>query len=540
MDNSDPEEPDVKYGPEQPVDAAATEEFRVAHGRRLQKDMVKGSLWTAVQALVGLPMAFFVNLVVARSLGPDGLGRLATFVAGYALVGRLLNLGWGEATVQWLATARAEGRQDAEVEIVRDCAGYHTFFEGPILGTLTFLALWSSSVTSAVVAAAAVWLTQAAGTSTVIMTATARNAFAAKLALIVNTATQIATLSVVTTSALPAAIWAAQLAVAATAPVFALLRLEPWLRRAVLRPRLPRKPPHGFLLYAVSACASGLVSTLVYGRSELFVLRADGLVGAAGIFVIITGLASQITIPMDALMGPLTPTAVGLLAASPARAADALSRSLRVSALLGAMTASAAVPLTFVLLAPAYGDAYSEGRFGLVVLVLVSCLQSVAGPLGSFAFATRSAAAVLRTNLVCLVLDAAVAFTVIPVLGIWGAVLANATSQGLSLFLLARIVRTKMSFGGRLVMASSKVFPVGALVGGLDVGVCSILPPDLIWQIALAAGGPLLLILCLRHWEALRLTSGDAHAIANGLPARLGALGMSAMSRLSLVRPSAS
>lgn len=521
-ENAEQQQPEVQHSQE-------------VHRRRLQTDMVRGSLWTAVASLTTLPVTLLVNVVVARSLGADGLGRLGTFVAGYALVSALVNMGWSEATVQWLAAARARGKRADEVGLVRSCTGYHCLVEGPLLAVITLLVLWQSGPVPAVIAAAAIWLTQALGTSTVIMTATARNAFSARLALVINMAGLAATASVASTTHLPAGTWAAQVTVAAFAPLYAFVRLDPWLRRAMLRPRLTLRAPHGFFVYAVSACASGLVATLVWGRSELFVLRAHGLVAAAGVFVIITGLAGQITVPMDSLMGPLTPTAAGLVASEPSLARDAMRRALRVSALLGALTASVAVPATFLLLVPLYGKSFGTGRSALLALVLVSCLQSVAGPLTSFAFAMRSAPTVLRNNVVCLLVDAALAIGLVPLIGLWGAVLASVTSQTLNLILLARVVQVRMDVSLGNLAVCSRVFLPGAMSGSLAVSICALVPVPLPGQLALVVLGPAVLVMCLYCVPALRLTAGDGSAIVKSLPRWLGRAAARLMSRLYLV-----
>ena len=43
--------------------------------------MIHGSMWTFVASVTSFPLAFVVNLVLARTLGPVGLGRLATYLA---------------------------------------------------------------------------------------------------------------------------------------------------------------------------------------------------------------------------------------------------------------------------------------------------------------------------------------------------------------------------------------------------------------------------------------------------------------------------
>ena len=174
----------------------------------------------------------------------------------------------------------------------------------------------------------------------------------------------------------------------------------------------------------------------MYGRSEIFVLEAHRLKVAAGIFALATALAGQITVPMDSVMGPLLPTAAGLLAEAPARATEAAARTLRVTSVLASFTMAAAVPLVCVAIPLLYGSKYDQARVPFLVLGLVSCLGSVTVPLTMFILATRNAGSMLRVNLICLAVDAALAIGLVPLFGLWGAVTANAAAQLLSFGLL--------------------------------------------------------------------------------------------------------
>lgn len=506
-----------------------------AHRRRLQGDLVRGSLWTAVTAVVGLPLTLIVNLVLARSLGADGLGQLGTLIAAYALVSLAVNLGWSDATVQWLAAARARGDRAIEVELVRSCVGYHCFIEGPVLAALTVAVLWRHGLGTALVAAGAILVIQAMGTSTVILTATARNALAARVALVVTMAGQVTTMSVATTTHDPFKTWSAQMVLATLGPAVAFIRLEPALRKAMLRPRFPPRAPSGFLGFALSACASGLVGSLVWGRSELFVLSGLGMAEEAGIFVVVTGLAAQITVPMDSLMGPLMPTAAGLVAAAPGLAVAALTRALRVSAMLGAFTVSGAAPLAVVVMVPLYGDDFADGQVVLAVLVAVSCLQSVSGPMLAFAFATRSAPALLRANLICLMVDAALALSLIPLVGLWGAVAASAVAQILSLVLLTRISRRSLGVSTRELVRSTRTFYIGAALGTAAALVCALPGLSVLARILLVGLGPVALMMVLRWRPVLRLTADDAASILRGMPDRLSHVAEPLMRHLQMI-----
>jgi O-antigen/teichoic acid export membrane protein len=442
-----------------------------SYERVLQRDLVHGSLWTLMSSLVLVPLTCAVSLVLAHVLHPAGLGRLATYIAVFAVATTVANLGVSDATVQWLAEARALGETDRERGLIRRCAGYHSYVEGPVVAVVALVLLHHAGWPAAIVGAVAVWLTQILGTSTVILTATARNAAAAKLALVTAMAVQVAVVSSAVAAHSPSLTYVCQLSVTCLGPVLCLLALSGAERSAVLHPVLSTANPPGFRRYGLSACAGALVSGLVFGRSELFVLQAHHRLLAAGLFTVATGLASQITIPMDALMGPLVPTAAGVVAVAPERALPALQRALRVSSLLGALTAAVAVPAVYVLIPFAFGSDYTAARNGFLALGLASCLQSVVVPVSAFAFATRSAAAVLRADLVCLVVDALLALTLIPVVGLTGAVVASASAQVLSLLLLVRVVVRRMRIGTADIAGPARSFLWGPVGGVLAVTV---------------------------------------------------------------------
>jgi O-antigen/teichoic acid export membrane protein len=242
----------------------------------LKKDLIRGSLWTLLSAVVMVPLAFAANLVLAHELHPAGLGRLATYIVAFGLATTVINLGMSDATVQWLAEARALGAFDAERALIRRCAGYHSLIEGPIVAGIALWLLHGAGWPAAAVAAAAVWLTQIAGTSSVILTATARNTIVAKLTLATAMAVQVAVVAAAVSRHSAPFTYAAQLTAASLAPALCLLVLSRVERQGVMHPTLRGRNPPGFTRYGVSACAGALVSGLVFGRSELFVLQANG------------------------------------------------------------------------------------------------------------------------------------------------------------------------------------------------------------------------------------------------------------------------
>ena len=276
-------------------------------------------------------------------------------------------------------------------------------------------------------------------TSAVILTATARNVSQAKLAMVGFLALQAATVVVAIVTKSARTTFSVQLAAGALGPILCFLTIRPEERRPFLRPLVFHRLPAGFIRYGLSACGAALVGSLVYGRSEIFVLQWHRLTVDAGIFALATGLSGQITAPMDSVMGPLLPTATRLLAADRSRATETARRTLRVTTVLGSFTMALAIPAVVVAIPLLFGSRFDPARAPFVVLGLVSCFGSVTLPLSIFIMATRNASWMLRLNLVCLAADAALAIGLVPLLGLWGAVTANATAQLLSCVLITAV-----------------------------------------------------------------------------------------------------
>ena len=177
-------------------------------------------------ALTGIPVAFGVNLVVARALGPDGYGRLATYAALVGVATMVLNLGISQSTVQWMAERRLDDFGPRRLHLIRNCVGYHAFLQGPAVAAVVFFLLRESSPWVSGVAACAMLATCALGTSSVILTATAQNASLAKISMAATLALQATTIVVAVTTRSANATYAAMLIAGVLGPVlgFVLIR----------------------------------------------------------------------------------------------------------------------------------------------------------------------------------------------------------------------------------------------------------------------------------------------------------------------------
>ena len=477
---------------------------------RARRDLLTGSAWTVLAAAIGLPVAVVANVVLARTLGSVGLGHYAEYTAIFAIVQIATNLGFSEATVQWLAEATAKGEAPQRIELIRRCAGFHLLLAGPALAVAALLLLGDVASLRDWCAVAAVLITQGAGTSLVVNTASTRNTVSAKIALGTNTLIQAGLVATAAATHSPRDTFVVFLVLGVTPGTIGFFSLERAERRALLSPTLAWHFPRGFRTYAASACAGGLVALLVFGRSEVIILRADGFLVAAGVFTVITGLATQMTGLLDSALAPLTPIAAGLVALDRDRARRVFGRALKLSGAFGAFVATSFIPIGILGIDLLYGHAFRGSGAPFGALALVSCLQTVLGPLTAFAFATRSAAQVLRVNLLCLVVDAALAIGLIPWLGLWGAVGANAASQVLSLVRLIAVVSRRLDYPVAPMLRHVRLFALGVALAVGQIAVCAQFHgPRLITIPLFALLGVLLLRAALYLWPDLGLEAEE-------------------------------
>ena len=230
--------------------------------------------------------------------------------------------------------------------------------------------------------------------------------------------------------------WATRLVVTGLGIALCLIPISKIYRRAVLRPALPRGLVPGFWRFAIVVGFAGVIGRLVTSRSEIFLMNWLATPAALGVFALAYGLANHVFAPAQAFVGPLVPAIAGLREVDAASVPAAFRRVLRAGAtLVGLINAAVVVPLA--LLVPVlYGDEFAKARPS-------SWRWRSRGPSPSWraGHCLRVGPAVggelLRASVIALIADVVLAVALIPVLGVWGAVIANVTGALLSLAILA-------------------------------------------------------------------------------------------------------
>ena len=490
----------------------------------LQTAAVRGSIWTSVYATTALPLSVVANIVVARALGPIQFGYVATLIAAYGIATTVANAGISDATVQWGAARHVGGAAEDLVELVRRCAGYHLIVETPLIVVVTAVMLHSASWEVQLVACLAAGVGMAIGTGSVVQTLLSRTATVARVAVVTNVALQVAIATTAVSSGSGFTTWAARVAVSNIATVVLVFLLPRPLRSAVLRPLVPRRWPEGFLPYAAKVAVGGLVSLLVFSRSEIFVLQERHLAVAAGVYALAFGVAAQLTAPVDALLGPMLPAAASLAAAAPERLAAALLRGLLFTALAAGGIAAVGIPVASALIGPIYGRQFDAVAQLLLPLALVSCVQSLNHPVTAFLWGMRRVGALILINVVAFAVDIAIAIATIGSLHAWGATLANATGQLISLGGAVWLLKRELSLPFAALAGAMRTFAEGAAAAGCGWLVASVLAPGAFPAEAHALLGllaGLAVFLVFQRMGRRALTPEDVAIFAKGMPARL-------------------
>lgn len=391
----------------------------------LQRRSVKGALWTAVSTFATVPLAFVGNLVVARLIGPVSYGTLAVLSLVLGLSGTVSSAGVNVGVLQWASASYARGDEPGTVFLLQKGLGWHLLVQLPAMALV--VVVLGATHGPLVVAALLVGVVMSALCEGAVhrITVENRSADAARLAIAGAVILQVA---VVVTAALTrdaTAVWAARVCAGSLIlPFFFLLVRRPF-RRPMLRPRLPHALPKGFWSFALFTTAAGLLGTLTASRSEVFGLEAFHRSAAVGLFALAYGLAGHLTAPIDAMLGPLGPAAAGLLGSSPERARQAFLRALRYSALgTGALTASL-LPAISLAVPFLYGSQYRMTALLVIPMGVASAVGSLANPVTAFLSAHRQARFELSVNCGALALDLSLTVLLIPLIGVWGAVVAN-------------------------------------------------------------------------------------------------------------------
>lgn len=215
------------------------------------------------------------------------------------------------------------------------------------------------------------------------------------------------------------------------------------------------------------------------------------------------------------------PAISGLREISPDHVAEALHRTLRVSSTTAALLVTSAIPALALLLPTLYGDDFSGAAGAVIALGVVGGLAISTGPVTAFVLARLSGRHLLMANVGALVVDIVLAVALIPSMGLWGAVIANAvgTITRLTTLLVTEIRSLDLQVGATAFGLLPAVIAAGVCVASWSTAAMLPVHP-LVQALAAAVVSVGLLVLGLRTTSS-GLTHSDAEALLRNVPARL-------------------
>ncbi len=421
--------------------------------------------WTAIHSVVGLPINFATNLIVARELGPAGFGFVALLSLVVGLGTKASEAGFNAGICTWGAAEDAKGHRAATDRLLRQTVGWQLLVEVPVLGAIMIAFGWRHGpVILSLLLASVVIGAAGSGPGQAILIEN-RSAAAARLAIPSNFVLQIGLIVVAIKTHSAIDVFATRMILLAPVSLLLVLPLDRARRRIIFLPLFPRRMPPGFWRFAIQTTVTAVIAELSSSRDEIFVLALFGLRNAVGYFALAYGLASQLTAPVDAVLSPLTPAAIGIVATAPDRAGVAFLRSMRFTAAASGVLTAVALPMLTVLIAFIYGNRFEATTRLIIPLGIASCLSSLLNPVGTFVNARRRSDLILKANILALGVDLVLAFSLIPIIGVWGAVVANILGSLADLpILLAFEMRNQATtFGDIIRSAQSWLVALGAM-----------------------------------------------------------------------------
>jgi O-antigen/teichoic acid export membrane protein len=491
----------------------------------LQDRAVRGVTWTVINVAVALPVGFLVNLVVARVLGVVDYGRLAYLTVVMDIVSGIVMMGATPALVQFGSKAHAAGRREEVASLLSKVQGFRVLVAAPILTVLLLLLVSDVDPWFKLIAVVfGVVLPAALDGAPACLAIENKTAAGAKVVLVSSLLTQAAVLVAVLVVARADVVWAVRLIMLSVTVLLALVPIAAAYRHAVLRPRLPRGLPTGFWRFAIPAGAAALVSNLVVSRTEVVALTWLSDPASVGVFALAFGLAGHLFAPAQAIIGPLVPAISGLREVDVESVAAAFGRTVRGTSTVVALLTGVGLPVVTLLVPAFYGESFVGVPPILIALGVANGFLIVGGPVAAFVMARLSGTRVLLASLVALAVDVGLAVGLIPVWGVWGAVVANvsAAATQMLVLLVSELKALGMTWG--VVIRDALPALIGAVVGVVAWLAARNIPSMPLAAVAAGVIGGVAVVILLRMFHT-GLTDGDLRAVVRVLPARFEKVG---------------
>lgn len=392
---------------------------------QLQNRAVSGAMWTLLHVALSLPLAFVVNILLARVLGVADYGRLAYLTMVMEIVRVIVMVGVGNGLIQFGAKAHSTGDHATVKSLLRRTQGFRVLVGAPILTGVVLLLADVPVVLLVLAILFGIWVPAGFGGATAALTIQNDTARAARLAMVMNLVTQAVVVTAVLSMPKPDVVWSARMVVGGVSVIVAIFLVQRRYRRAVLTPRWPSGMPAGFWRYAVPMGLTGIVASIALSRSEVVLLEHLSTAEEVGLYAMAFGLAGHLFAPAQALLNPLTPAISALREVEVTAIKEAFRRTVRMSSAIAGLIIAVGGPVLALLVPVLYGEAFAPAGSLVFALVVVSGFLIVTYPMQTFVTARLRAGSTLTVNALSLVATVVVALLLIPSVGAWGAVMGK-------------------------------------------------------------------------------------------------------------------
>lgn len=494
--------------------------------RQVQERVLRASVWGLVAALVSSPLNLVAVAVLSRQLGASGFGAYASYAFVLPLVIAVTDLGLTNSFGYRGALAYGRGDHDELRRTTREALSW-SLLRAPLVLAVGALVL-KNSLAFTLFSLSIVFSTAASGAMLAIQSAV-RAAEINRVALIGTIAGMGASVAAALSSAAPAVVFAAGAAAQNMPTLLLLLKVDAagGLRAASLRPaRLCRLAEDA--RFGLTTFLSAQLLTLLASRSELLFFTKSQTT-ARGVYAAAFSAGNRITIPLDALQGPLG-IALTVVSGDSDTLRRGLRRALRLDGALFALSVAPAVVASAVLSTLIFPASFAGVTAATIGLAATSILASAMHPIQSYYFAERALRHTFWAAVIGVTANLGLSALLVPLYGLAGAVAAN--SLGCVIYaaaLLRPLWGSDMSRDARRYVwqITTATVAVVAWASALLAGQQSV------WRIAAAAT-----LACLQTLVLARvcpyLSRADVSFVVSALPRRVARGGRTALGFLRL------
>ncbi len=388
----------------------------------LRQLAVRGSLWTLASTVLGMPLSLVATVVLARVLEPAVYGRLALLTFAISITSSIASLGIG--SVFYRRISLAHGRDDtAGIHRALQMTAVATAWQMlvvTVVGAILLHSGWAIAILAVYSIVTVAWTP--AG---VLLIATNRSAVNAKIVILdslASTSTQI----IVATLTRNADLSFAAGSLAGSIPPLAMIWLagDPAVRGT--RWRMPRLDAADWR-FALMQLLNGQLASLVFSQSEVMFFPGSRAF-ERGRFAAATTVGGRASLLIDSLFGSVAPALTTLLGRGPEDFRRGTNTLLRISTVLFGLLFPPTIVAATVATPYVFPDSFGDLRLWAVPLIVISLIQTAAQPALVTWTAQGLAGYALRAAVVSGVIDLVLSATLVPTLGLRGAVIASVAS----------------------------------------------------------------------------------------------------------------